>query len=212
MASTSGKHSNLTASDRRTAPGRPKAWMLTMAPLAAAVLLLGAGCSSSSPSSSSGTSSATQTQTGTATSGAAASGLSAADEQAITTAFTTFFAGSSSAETKLANLQDAAAFTAVVEAQASSGLATSTTATVSGLLSTGPGQASVTYSVLMDGTPVLPDQTGVAVQENGAWKVAAATFCDLLTLENGGAATAECVGVQLPGAAGEATSGAVTTN
>ncbi|WP_024793867.1 hypothetical protein [Tomitella biformata] len=194
----------------RSYPAQAAAFVI--APLAVAALALSAGCaSSSSPSSS--TPPGTVSSTAAPTPGSdAATGLSADDEQAITTAFTTFFAGASPAGTKLEYLQDAPNFTATVDAQAGSGLATATTATVSGLLSTDPGQASVTYSILMDGKSVLADQTGVAVQEDGTWKVSAATFCDLLTLENGGTPPAECVGVQLPGASGESTTGAVTTN
>lgn len=181
-------------------------------PLATAALLLGAGCSSGDNSNSTTTAATTSAATGTTTSAAAtptktsagAAPLTADDEAAITTAFTDFFAGSSSAETKLQHLQDSANFAQVLDAQAGSGLSASTTASVSAISGTAPGVASVTYTIEMGGTPVLADQTGVAVQEDGQWKVSASTFCDLLTLQNAGVAPAECADVKLPaGAAGD---------
>jgi len=33
---------------------------------------------------------------------------------------------------------------------------------------------------------MLPNQAGVAVLQGGTWKVGVASFCGLLTLENGG--------------------------
>lgn len=175
-------------------------------PLATAALLLGAGCSSSDDSSSSTTTAATTATTSAATTApattaAAAGSLSAEDEAAITTAFTEFFDGSSPAETKLSHLQDSANFTAAVDAQAESGLAMSTTATVTAISETAPGVAAVTYTIEMGGSPVLPDQGGVAVQVDGEWKMSASTFCNLLTLQAGGVAPAECVGVEAPTAA-----------
>jgi len=44
----------------------------------------------------------------------------------------------------------------------------------------------VTYSILVSGTPALTNQAGVAVYQDGRWKVGDASFCGLLLLENGG--------------------------
>ena len=49
-----------------------------------------------------------------------------------------------------------------------------------------PTQAKVIYSILVGGTPALSNQTGVAVYQDGVWKVGVASFCGLLTVENGG--------------------------
>jgi hypothetical protein len=49
-----------------------------------------------------------------------------------------------------------------------------------------PTQAKVTYSILESGQPVLSNQTGVAVYQDGTWKVGIASFCGLLAMENGG--------------------------
>ncbi len=44
----------------------------------------------------------------------------------------------------------------------------------------------MTYSILVSGTPALTNQAGVAVYQDGTWKVGDASFCGLLTIENGG--------------------------
>ena len=49
-----------------------------------------------------------------------------------------------------------------------------------------PSQAKVTYSILIGGQSALANQAGVAVYQGGTWKVGLASFCGLLTLENGG--------------------------
>jgi hypothetical protein len=50
----------------------------------------------------------------------------------------------------------------------------------------------VTYSILVAGTPALKNQPGVAVSQDGIWKVGDQSFCALLTLENSGKAPAAC--------------------
>jgi hypothetical protein len=42
------------------------------------------------------------------------------------------------------------------------------------------------YNILVSGTPELKNQTGMAVLQNGTWKVSVASFCGLLTIENAG--------------------------
>jgi hypothetical protein len=53
-------------------------------------------------------------------------------------------------------------------------------------------QAKVLYSILVSGTPELKNQPGVAVFQNGIWKVGDQSFCALLTLENSGKAPSAC--------------------
>jgi hypothetical protein len=53
-------------------------------------------------------------------------------------------------------------------------------------------QAKVIYNILLGGQTALSKQTGVAVYENGTWKVGDASFCGLLALENGGKAPSVC--------------------
>jgi hypothetical protein len=73
-----------------------------------------------------------------------------------------------------------------------SALGTSASAKVSAIQLTSPKQATVTYTVYLGNTPALPNAKGVAVLENGTWKVSDASFCELLTLQNGGKAPAVC--------------------
>jgi hypothetical protein len=56
-------------------------------------------------------------------------------------------------------------------------------------------QAVVKYTILFGGQPALSNQTGVAVHENGVWKVADSSFCALLTLEDNGKAPPVCSSV-----------------
>jgi hypothetical protein len=49
-----------------------------------------------------------------------------------------------------------------------------------------PARGKVSYSILLGGQPALSGQTGVAVLQDGTWKVGLASFCGLLATENGG--------------------------
>jgi hypothetical protein len=58
-------------------------------------------------------------------------------------------------------------------------------------------KAKVTYSILTNGSPVLANQSGVAIYASGRWRVALTSFCQLLALENGGGTSSlppECRG------------------
>jgi hypothetical protein len=98
-----------------------------------------------------------------------------------------FFDGKTSADQKVALLQNGQQFQAVIQAQAGSAIARSAGATVSNVVVNG-SQATVTYTVTLGGQPALTDQRGQAVLEGGSWKVSDASFCQLLVLENGGSA------------------------
>ena len=86
-------------------------------------------------------------------------------------------------------LQNGQAFASVIRSQAGSGLASSASAKVTKVTVVSPTQAKVTYSILVGGQPALSNQTGVAVKQGGTWKVGLASFCGLLTVENGGKTT-----------------------
>ena len=83
-------------------------------------------------------------------------------------------------------LEDGSQFAPIIKAQAGSGLASGAAAKVSKVVVVSPTQAKVTYTILLAGQPVLKNQSGVAVFQDGRWKVGAASFCGLLILENGG--------------------------
>lgn len=73
----------------------------------------------------------------------------------------------------------------MIRAQAGSTLASLATAKVSHVTLTGTNQAAVTYSILVGGKTGLGGQSGVAVYQDGVWKVGDTSFCGLLKLENG---------------------------
>lgn len=104
----------------------------------------------------------------------------------ITANWEAFFSGKTSAAKKITLLQNGQAYTAIIDAQSGSSLASSASAKVTKLTVTSPAQATVTYNVLLGTTPALTGQSGVAVYQNGIWKVGDASFCGLLALENGG--------------------------
>ncbi|RMI35048.1 hypothetical protein [Nocardia stercoris] len=113
--------------------------------------------------------------------------------EAVTTVFQQFFDGNTPAAQKISLLENGAQFADAINAQAGSPMAKSTTATVQNVASSGTDHVDVTYTILLAGTAALSGQRGGAVRAAGGWKVTAATFCALLTLE--GNPPAACAGV-----------------
>jgi hypothetical protein len=145
-----------------------------------------AACGSSAPSSSSSSaphtspspsSSAPSTPSPTATSSSAA-------VTAITANWTTFFSGATPLAKRVSVLQNGSTFTSSIESSSTFPGASSSSAKVTSVTVTSPTQATVIYTILLAGSPVLLNQKGVAVLQDGTWKVGDASFCALLTLEN----------------------------
>jgi len=105
-----------------------------------------------------------------------------------------FFDPKTPVATSISLLQDGSAFRAALEAQAKGSLAQGAAAEVSKVSLRSPNTAKVVFSILVNGKALLTDQPGYAVHDGGTWKVAAQTFCGLLTLQG---ITAR--GVQHPG-------------
>lgn len=139
------------------------------------------GCSSDDKSSGAGSSSAAPS------SSAAASAAQAdpAATKAITDAYVLFFDGKASPDQKAAVVEKGSVFAPVLQAQAANPQAQSTSVTVASVKLIDADHADVGYTLLMGGNPVLPDQTGQAIKENGKWEVAASTFCALMMLQGG---------------------------
>jgi hypothetical protein len=148
--------------------------------LAIAVAAAVAACGSSGGSSSSSGASSPSTSTPAAS----ASGGSAASE--IAANWTAFFSAKTPVAKRVSLLQDGKLFASTIKAQAGSGLASQATAKVTKVTVQSPTKAKVSYSILLGGTPALANQTGVAVLQDGTWKVGLASFCGLLTVENSG--------------------------
>ncbi len=113
-----------------------------------------------------------------------------ATKSAVTTAFATFFSAKSTAAQAEAALQHGSAFTKTLADEAKSSQSQNVTATVTSVRLLGSDVAAVVFTLSSGGSPLLPNTPGNAVREGGAWKVAAVTFCNLLTLE--GTAPAAC--------------------
>jgi hypothetical protein len=148
--------------------------------LALALAIAACSSSSSSPSASSSSPSAASTSGGT----------SSGSTAAIKANWEAFFSGSTSATKKVTLLQNGQAFATLIKSQVS--LGSSTSATVTSVTLTSPTKATVKYNIVQGGTTVLPNQTGVAVYEDGTWKVGDTSFCALLALEGGGKAPPVC--------------------
>lgn len=148
-------------------------WAVIACVLAAAVAAA-AACSSSSTSSKPPASSSGEQQSGTAA------------QQQIATNWAAFFNPKTPMQQRVALLQDGQTFAPVIKAQEGSGLASEASASVSKVTVTTPSQATVNYSILLNGQPALPNQSGAAVYQGGTWKVGVSSFCGLLALESGG--------------------------
>ena len=184
----------------------PAARRIFIAPVAGLALAAAITACSSSSSSSSSSTTPTAAATSAASSPVASSPVasstpagnsssgtgSAATIATIKKNWETFFNGKTPAATKISLVQDGQKFASVINSQAGSALAQTASASVKSVTVTSPTQATVKYSILVSGTPVLEGQTGTAVYENGTWKVGTGSFCALLTLQNGGKAPASC--------------------
>jgi hypothetical protein len=146
-----------------------------------------AACSSSSSSSSAppATTSAPAATTAAATTPAATTSGSAFTGAAKLVAdnWTAFFDPKTPAATKVTLVQDGSTTLApVLAGQATNAQAKLTSAKVSAVTVSG-STATVTWDLLLSGTPVLSGQKGTAVLEGGTWKVSKASFCGLLKLQ-----------------------------
>ena len=151
-------------------------------------------CSSSGsakPGGSASTSAAPTTAAPTTASPSSGGSTSAAVAQ-IKTNWVTFFNPKTPVTQRVNLLQNGSAFASIIKAQAGSPLASSATSTVSAVTVESSTHANVTYSILVGGAPALKDQPGVAVFQDGIWKVGDQSFCALLTLENNGKAPSAC--------------------
>ena len=157
---------------------------LRLSAVLGACLLATVACSSkSSKSPSAASSQPAGVSTSASVSATLSSGASSGPALQISQAWARFFAGTTSASDKQALLENGSAFAAAIAAQANSPIAKSTMAIVSKVTVVSADEAQVTYTISIGGLPALTNQTGTAVLVNGVWKVGAASFCQLLSLE-----------------------------
>ena len=178
IARETGKLENVWVNTRRFV-----SWILLVSAIGGGL----AACSSGTSTTSAPPAAApSATSPGSSSTGAAS---------AITTNWEAFFNPATPVAKRVSLLQDGQAFASVITAQAGSSLASQATAKVDKVTVTTPTQAKVIYTILLAGTPALKNQSGVAVNEGGTWKVGLKSFCGLLTLENGNTPPAVCKSV-----------------
>jgi len=155
--------------------------ILLVGALAAGLAACSSGSNNSGASSSpsSAPSSSAPVSLGSPVSSSGASSTIAAN-------WATFFNAKTPVAKRVSLLQDGQTFQSIIQSQAGGGLAASATAKVTKVTMVSPTQAKVTYSILIGGQSALANRTGVAVYQDGTWKVGLASFCGLLALENGG--------------------------
>jgi hypothetical protein len=153
------------------------------AALAAAGCLLLAACGGSSGHHGSAKPSAPKSAASTAPAEPVSGPAAVA---AVTANWETVFDGKAAIPARLALVQDGPQLTAFIENQAKTPLgksAAGSSATVAAVTITSPSQATVHYEVLLLGTPLLKNQVGIAVYQDGVWKVGIGTTCGLAYLE-----------------------------
>jgi hypothetical protein len=165
--------------------------------LVAAVALAVSGCGSSGGSSGSGGGSGgatTAPPSSSAPAGPSPTGapLAAADVAQIKTAYRTLFAAGTDPAKAATVLQHGDQLKAALAKNATSPEARGLTVQVTRVVAdpSNPNVAKTTFTLLSGGKAVLPGTPGYAVKEGGTWKVAATTFCQLLSLQQ--AAPAQC--------------------
>jgi hypothetical protein len=147
--------------------------------LAVVAAIAGCGGANSTP----GVRSSPSTTTPTPITRATTSATNGVAVTAIKTTYIKFFNPATSLEESVTLLQDGPAFRATLKKQAQTSFAKATTVTVSAVTMDSPNKATVVYSILLSGAPVLVNTTGSAVHESGKWKIAGATFCGLLAAQ-----------------------------
>jgi hypothetical protein len=148
-----------------------------------AVITATAGCSgtaSEPPAARPAASTSAAAPVTTATPVSAANGATVG---AIKAVYIKFFNPATPLDVSMTLLQDGPAFKTTLKQQAKTEFARTTTATVSSVTLNTRFKATVVYSLLLSGSPVLVDSIGSAVQEDGKWKVSGATFCGLLATQ-----------------------------
>jgi hypothetical protein len=173
--------------DTSTEPETPARGGLCRHTIAVACLLIAAtvgGCSSSKDKPSQ--SSTSRTPVGTDV----ASGVNGDAATEVTTSYLRFFDPTVAEAERLNLIQDGAAFSQAISQQQKSEFAKAASVEVTKVTVTSANKATVIFTMLLDGSPALPNQTGYAVREGGKWKVSGATFCGLLAAQ--GAPPAVC--------------------
>ena len=173
---------------------------ITLAPaLALALALTVAACSSSSSTSASTSTSSTPAASSPAATGSSAApsspgtGSSSAAVAQITANWEKFFDAHTTVAEKVKLLQNGAALESAIKAFANFPLANGIGAKVTNVTVSSASKAAVTYNLTSSsGGALLSNQKGVAVYQDGTWKVGDESLCGLFRLIPGGTVPSAC--------------------
>lgn len=94
-----------------------------------------------------------------------------------------FFSGT--AQQRIALLQNGQQYATQLRALSANPLAKQLKAKVQSVKVQSPTTATVRYTLVLAGQPVLRNQTGVAIKQDGTWKIGIQSFQQLLRLQQG---------------------------
>jgi hypothetical protein len=159
-----------------------------------------AACSSSSsspaagtPSSAASASSAASSPPSSAAPSSPGTGSTAEAAAQIKANWEKFFNASTPLAERVKLLQNGAALESAIKAFSSLPLASGIGAKVTNVTVTSATKAAVTYNLTSsDGSALLSNQKGVAVYQDGTWKVGDQSLCGLFKLIPGGTVPAAC--------------------
>ena len=151
---------------------------------AALVLILAPGLAACSDDNGGGSESTPPTPTPETTTSAPATAPAdrAAAEKEIKENWQTFFDPAASTKKKQAVLENGEQMGPVLQAFSGDKRGGQVEAQVTKVEFTKPTEATVTYTLLLNGATALPDASGTAVEQDGTWKVSVSTLCALVQL------------------------------
>lgn len=101
----------------------------------------------------------------------------------IRTNWAAFFSSKTPPAKKVALLENGQKFAAIIKAQAKTPLNQGVSAKLLSVTMKSKTTATVRYTIEIEGSPVLKNQTGTAVYQSKTWKVGDGSFCALLGLQ-----------------------------
>ncbi|GJF27388.1 hypothetical protein KNE206_00880 [Kitasatospora sp. NE20-6] len=181
---------------RATGPSpAPRRRPATAAAALLAALVLGLTTACSSDSSGSGSPSAGASTTAASSAPASPAGTAPADVEAakaqVTANWEKFFDPATPIADKAAVLQNGAALAPALQGFAADPRVGQVKADVTAVDFTSATEATVTYTLSLQGNVVQPAATGTAVLDGGTWKVSTASLCGLVA-QAGGATVPGC--------------------
>jgi len=152
-----------------------------------------AACSSSSTSSAPAAPSSAASAPSSAAPSSPGTGSTADAAAQITANWEKFFDAHTTVADKVKLLQNGAALEAAIKTFANFPLASGIGAKVTNVTVNSATKAAVTYNLTSsDGSALLSNQKGVAVYQDGTWKVGDQSLCGLFRLIPGGTVPAAC--------------------